>query len=296
MTANRKAEDQVTAALAAAKTIPDSDVCFREGPTTSTWEARVASQTTLGDWYTVHQDHTPGRDGELVCSCDAALQGDKCKHLLKVLLMRHPHLGDMQIIIALGTRKGTKQSGIRQLLGDGPVKEAPTASVFVPRSEQEVEPEATESTHPLTGSAAHNRQPLTRAEEAHSCLQGRLAEVAALVDLASCQDKRFCDRMEPLTQQLLVSVKAGRVRIGGVDGAEVQPHLVKVKSAYGAKNSLKRGMSFLEKGGKRTSKKARGENVPVSGPPLKGANAKGPARPTLLQQLVKRAGKGGSKT
>jgi len=113
------------------------------------------------------------------------------------------------------------------------------------------------------------------------------------VDLASCQDKRFCDRMEPLTQQLLVNVKAARVRVGGVDGAEVQPHLVKVKSAYGAKNSLKRGMSFLEKGGKRTSKKARGENVPVSGPPLKGANAKGPARPTLLQQLVKRAGKGG---
>lgn len=73
--------------------------------------------------YTVHQDFTPDGGGEYVCSCDAATQGDTCKHLLKVLMMLLPTLQDMDIITKLGSLKGSTQGGMRQLMGWVPVIE-----------------------------------------------------------------------------------------------------------------------------------------------------------------------------
>lgn len=58
-----------------------------------------------------------------MCSCDAATQGDTCKHLLKVLMMLLPTLQDMDIITKLGSLKGSTQGGMRQLMGWVPVIE-----------------------------------------------------------------------------------------------------------------------------------------------------------------------------
>jgi hypothetical protein len=43
---------------------------------------------------------------EMLCTCDAAEQGDTCKHMLKALMLRNPYLKKMQIIMALGTNRG----------------------------------------------------------------------------------------------------------------------------------------------------------------------------------------------
>jgi len=53
----------------------------------------------------------------MLCTCDAAGQGDTCKHMLKALTLRNPHLKKMQIIMALGSNKGRQPSGVRYLLG-----------------------------------------------------------------------------------------------------------------------------------------------------------------------------------
>jgi hypothetical protein len=45
------------------------------------------------------------------------------EHKLKVLRIRQPELRDMEIITALGTRRGTQQSGMRYLLGRDPAPE-----------------------------------------------------------------------------------------------------------------------------------------------------------------------------
>ena len=52
----------------------------------------------------------------MMCTCGDAQQGDVCKHQLKVLKTVHPHLRDAQIVHALGTYKGTPNSGISYLL------------------------------------------------------------------------------------------------------------------------------------------------------------------------------------
>jgi len=55
---------------------------------------------------------------EMLCPCASAEQGGTCKHMLKALLHFFPHLKEkkMHIITALGTNKGTPQSGIMYLL------------------------------------------------------------------------------------------------------------------------------------------------------------------------------------
>jgi hypothetical protein len=72
---------------------------------------------------------TDGETGEMVCSCPIGLQGETCKHMIKVLRMLHPQLTDRQIINALGTFKGMVGCGIASLLGKVPLN--PTALLFL---------------------------------------------------------------------------------------------------------------------------------------------------------------------
>jgi hypothetical protein len=80
--------------------------------------------------YTVREDYAAGGEGEMLSSCDAATQGDMCKHKLKVLRIRHPDLRDIEIITALGTRRGTQHSGMRYLLRRDPAPELRSFNVL----------------------------------------------------------------------------------------------------------------------------------------------------------------------
>jgi hypothetical protein len=78
--------------------------------------------------YTVREDYAAGGEGKMLCSCDAATEGDMCKYKLKVLRIRQPDLRDMVIITALGTRRGTQQGDLRYLLGRDPASEVRSCS------------------------------------------------------------------------------------------------------------------------------------------------------------------------
>jgi hypothetical protein len=80
--------------------------------------------------YTVREDYAAGGEGEMLCSCDAATQGDMCKHKLKVLRIKHPDLRDIEIITALGTRRGMQHSGMRYLLRRDPAPEVRSLNVL----------------------------------------------------------------------------------------------------------------------------------------------------------------------
>jgi hypothetical protein len=57
-------------------------------------------------------------------------------------------------------------------------------------------------------------------------------------------------------------------------------------------NLLKRKPARIEGKGKRKYKKSRGENVPISGQPLKSGKAKAPGRLTLVQQCAQKSSRG----
>jgi len=148
-----------------------------------------------------------------------------------------------------------------------------------------------EGSSPLTGSNAHNRQPISREEQAqraHSRMHARIAEAVALMDLGSFQSEGFCNLVEPVTKQLLEAVKTARMREAKGGDVQVGPNLVKAVSAFGPKNSLKRARPFIEGKGRRRVKGPRGENVPVRQQPLKAAaTARAPVRMSLVQQCAK---------
>ncbi|CAM6098660.1 unnamed protein product [Calypogeia fissa] len=122
---NRKIEDIIWKAILKARTIPDQDVTFEEDGNI----ALVRSQKNPENWHAVE-----GWAGNAcVCTCGSSVQGNTCKHQIKLLLLSG--MGESKILHIYGTLYGTMVGGLafeKAAWPESKFKKALVANVTLP--------------------------------------------------------------------------------------------------------------------------------------------------------------------
>ncbi|CAM6084305.1 unnamed protein product [Calypogeia fissa] len=124
---NRKIKDIIWKAILKVRTIPHQDVKFEEDGNV----AFVRSHKHPENWLVVE-----GWDGNgCVCTCGSSVQGNTCKHQIKLLIMSG--MKESKILSMYGTLYGTMVGGMafeRAKFPEGPVRVLvmPVANVTLP--------------------------------------------------------------------------------------------------------------------------------------------------------------------
>ncbi|CAM6104900.1 unnamed protein product [Calypogeia fissa] len=95
---NKNIENYVWAAILRAREIPDTDVTFFPDSDT----AMVRSQTPpMVEWHVLERYNYEN----CICTCDSSVQGNTCKHQVKILLMKG--MKEIDVLHKFGTRVGS---------------------------------------------------------------------------------------------------------------------------------------------------------------------------------------------
>lgn len=226
---NQKMQDFAVSAIVKARLIPDSDVSLNQSP------GDCALVTSTSDREVRYVVHNPGEEWA-GCSCPWAARGNICKHLVKVLLMIRPDVAEGTIARFCGRQVGNVQGGMWHVLD--PTMVSDHTECF-PSPACTPKPTPAKKSGPVKDVANTLRQ--------------------LVVDLSQdvAGDPVLMDHLVAELNQVVGRIRSlkAEIRTGTVHPLVDSPVLRTVNDGRGF--SLVRDTDFLERGGKRVSRRLR---------------------------------------